>query len=194
MSHRPYRPRRAAVFLVGLSVMMPGCAGEPDEHGGTLPPLSPTASVTATAATATSNASTSEVETANIRAVYLGFLRSYVRAQRVSPPLRKTYLAQWLAEPRLSAAVKSLAYDDRHYIRTVGADRPHIVAIEQNGKLATVEDCLDRTHIYIVDSRTDREINGGRGPGRFWVMTKLKKTASGWRVYSASHKPKRCDY
>lgn len=192
MIHRRYTRLAVGLSLVALPIALSSCAGDPDERGGTLPPLSPTGK--SVYVSRTPSISSPGTEDMRIRAAYLGFLRSYVRAQHVSPPMRMTYLAQWLAGPRLSATVKSLEYDDRHYIRTVGADRPHIMKIKQTGNLATVEDCLDRTNIYIVDSRTGRQINGGRGPDHFWLMTILKETASGWRVYSAKHQPKRCTY
>lgn len=192
MNLGPY-PRVGAVMCVmGLSFWLSSCTEKPEESGGTLPPLSPAAS--SPSISASTSATNSQMEIAKIRATYLAFLKSYVGAQRVSPHLRRAYLAQWLAEPRLSQTVKSLAYDDHHYLRTVGADRPHIVRIEQEGRKATVEDCLDRTHIYVVDSRTGNEINGARGLGHFWVLTRLKKTPIGWRVYGARHEARRCSY
>lgn len=191
MSHKYWTTLAAALSLTSLFIALCSCTGDLDERGGTLPPVTPVETISTSR---TPDTSSSETEQARIRAAYIGFLGSYVRAQRVSPPLRTKYLAQWLAEPRLTATVHSLAYDDRHYIRTVGADRPHIMSIEQVGNSATVKDCLDRTHIYIVDSRTGRHINGGRGIGHFWVMTKLRKTTLGWRVYATVHEPKRCAY
>ena len=182
----------ALMCSASLSIALSSCTGEPDERGGTLPPLSP--ATTSSSVSASTSVTSSQMETERVRIVYLGFLKSYVRAQRVSPRLRRSYLARWLAEPRLSETVRSLAYDDKHYIRTVGGDRPHIIGIEQAGTKATVEDCLDRTHIYVADSRTDNEINGSRGPGHFWVATSLKKTTAGWRVYKATHARKRCSY
>lgn len=187
-----YRWMAAVTCSATLSSAVSSCTGAPDEKGGTLPPLTPTARSSSIAASA--SVGSSQMETEEVRSVYLGFLKSYVRAQRVSPRLRATYLAKWLAEPRLTDTVKSLAYDEKHYIRTVGADRSHIIDIEQSGSRATVEDCLDRTHIYAVDSRTGNRINGSRGPGHFWVTTMLRKTSMGWRVYKAKHEARRCSY
>lgn len=190
-----YRRLGAVVCAMCLSLSLSSCTGEPVERGGTLPPLSPLSpSTSSTSVPASAGATGSQTETAMIRSVYLAFLKSYVRAQGMSPRLRRKYLAQWLAEPRLSETMKSLAYDDRHYMRTKGADRPHIIRIEQDGRRATVLDCLDRTHIYLVDSRTGKEINGARGVGHFLALTSLKKTRAGWRVYKARHQPKRCSY
>lgn len=192
MNFGRYRCVGAVICSASLSLALSSCMGEPDERGGTLPPLSPTR--TSSSIAPTPGVTYLQVETEKIRTVYLGFLKSYVRAQRVPPRVRRAYLGQWLAEPRLSEIVKSLAYDDQHYLRTVGADRPHIIRVELSDSKATVEDCLDRTHIYVVDSRTGDRINGSRGPGHFWVVTSLKKTTAGWRVYEASHVAKRCSY
>lgn len=192
MNLGPYPRVGAVMCALGLSLVLTSCTERPEERGGTLPPLSPPASSPSISESA--SVTDSQMEITKVRAAYLAFLKSYVGAQRVSPRLRRAYLAHWLAEPRLSETVKSLAYDDHHYLRTVGADRPHIVRIDQEARKATVEDCLDRTHIYVVDSRTGKEINGARGLGHFWVLTSLKKTPTGWRVYGARHEAKRCSY
>lgn len=176
---------------LGLTVIT-SCTAEPSDRGGTLPPLTPAE----TAATSASSASTgsSAAEAASVRTTYLGFLRSYVRAQHVPIRQRRAYLERWLAEPRLTETVRSLAYDDKHYLRTVGVERPHVYEVAVQGARARVYDCLDRTPLHVIDSRTGKIISGSRGPGHFWIVARLTYTRAGWRVFQVTHQARHCTY
>lgn len=129
-----------------------------------------------------------------IVAAYANYPNLRRRAQRKPPDERRAYVEQWVTGPELRNMLKNFRKTDREHLRYNGTVKSRIMRVDtyEDGKVATVDDCLDTSTAYLTDARTGREIHGSRGPKRFWGVTYLRETADGWKVFDTFYESRRC--
>lgn len=184
---------RTVVSLAGcLCLLAAGCADDPEPVS--LPPLSPSATTSATAPPVPTTTAAEAEEERAVRAVYVAAASAYHRAQTMSAHRQRTYLAQWEVDPLLSQDLAQLTKARKEHYTLAGRPVLHIVDVTVDGTTATVEDCVDHSAEYWKDSRTGRAITGSRQADGVWAFTTLTRTADGWRASEVAAKKERCDH
>lgn len=186
-------PPRAGVVMIAalLAATVVSCAGEdPAEEPATLPPLPAATSAPDSASPATADNVTEDEKA--VRAVYVDFLANRQRAESLPPARQRRAAARWLTDPELSKSLKSLAEHREQHLVGRGRIISDIMSITVDGATARLEDCMDRSGSYLVDSRTGRRIAGSTGDRDIWAISDFKKTDDGWRISATSSKYKSC--
>ncbi|MQA81809.1 MAG: hypothetical protein GEV10_25610 [Streptosporangiales bacterium] len=178
-----------SMVMVLLVATVASCMGDPREQPATLPPVT---AVTRTPSTATPTVADDAAAENAVRAVYLDFLANRNRTTRIPPDRVHREVARWLTDPELSKSLDSLAAARKQHLRNSGLIKPDIMSITVDGATARLEDCMDKSATYLVDSRTGRRIAGSAGSADVWAVSDFKKTAEGWRISSTSSKYKSC--
>lgn len=185
-------PARAGVVMIAalLAATVVSCTGEePAEEPATLPPLPAATSAPDSASPTTADNVTEEKA---VRAVYVDFLANRQRAESLPPARQRRAAARWLTDPELSKSLKSLAEHREQHLVGRGRIISDIMSITVDGATARLEDCMDRSGSYLVDSRTGRRIAGSTGDRDIWAISDFKKTDDGWRISATSSKYKSC--
>lgn len=129
-----------------------------------------------------------------VREVYEGLINMSHRAQRKPPDEQREYISRWTTGAELRHRLYLLRKARRGHEKFVGRQESHVMRVDiyDDGKTASVDDCLDLSNSYSVDARTGREIAGSRGSEDFWGITFLRHTDDGWRVYDTFYQPEPC--
>lgn len=185
------RPRAAAgVVAALLTLAVAACSHhDPGSRYGSVSPLPPHSASPTPTPTPTGTQGMSDQ--AQVKALYLDFMRHYPQAQMMSEAHRRTFLRQWLADPVLTRYLDSIQAQVGKHQRFEGMLRPRIIGAKVSGTAAVVDDCLDASHGYVRDVRTKRII--ARNPKtRVWNVARLKKTSAGWRIYDTRPRSESC--
>lgn len=174
-----------------LVLLCIGCGGpDPGSRPGTLPPLTGTATPSASGISASPSPTPTDADRPVVTKLYLDWSAHYLKAQDLAAGLRRAYLARWLVDPALSQYVDLMATGDEQYARVRGPRVSHVFAVAVTGTDARLDDCTDVHRQVVRDTRTGRAV----GKRLRWVWTKatLARTGKGWRITEVKSSLKPC--
>ncbi|HEX6444988.1 MAG TPA: hypothetical protein VF053_07880 [Streptosporangiales bacterium] len=176
----------AALLALGLAA----CShDDPGSRYGSVSPLPPHSASATPTPTPTGTQGMSDK--AQVKALYLDFIVHYPKAQDMSKTERRTYLSQWLVDPGLTRYEKGIQKQIDKHERFEGAIEPHVFSVEVSENRATVEDCAGQSHTQLRNTNTGKVVV--HGPDRrAWIIARMKRTDSGWRIYYTDSPIKSC--
>lgn len=177
----------AAVGIALLLAATSACADDPRYSPTTVRPVH---SVDSSSTTPTPTATNGLPEDEQVKVVYTSYVQRWSHAQDLPPKKRRTYLAQWLADPLLSAALQVIASQRSKHHRLQGTGVPHVQSLKIHGSRATLYDCSDASGFAIRDTRTGKRVS--KQYSHIAYAVQARKTEMGWRIIGNEMKGSSC--